>query len=290
MSRGPAPGNYWSLPSRPARPQPSVIADNIGVTFPVNGSISKDIDQPSATRMIWDEKGRLRGVRAISDVSFQLKKGDRLAIIGENGSGKTTLLQVLAGILSPETGQLRVRGRITSLININLGIQAEATGHRNITLRALAAGYTHREIEDKRREIAEFSELGEFLHMPLDTYSAGMCMRLIFSIATAFEPEVLILDEWLSAGDAAFREKATRRMNEFVEKAGILVLASHSRKLILDNCDLGLWMEEGQVKAIGPVLEIMNAYEAAQNQKSGEQAAAATATASTPELRLATSR
>jgi ABC-type polysaccharide/polyol phosphate transport system ATPase subunit len=115
-------------------------------------------------------------------------------------------------------------------------------------------------------------------------------MRLIFSIATAFEPEVLILDEWLSAGDAAFREKATRRMNEFVEKAGILVLASHSRKLILDNCDIGLWMEEGQVKAIGPVLEIMNAYEAAQNQKSGEQAAAAIATASTPELRLATAR
>lgn len=290
MSRGPAPGNYWLLPSRPGRLPPSVIADNIGVTFPVNGSISKDIDQPSASRMIWDGKGRLRGVRAISDVSFQLKKGDRLAIIGENGSGKTTLLQVLAGILSPETGQLRVRGRITSLININLGIQAEATGHRNITLRALAAGYTHREIEDKRREIAEFSELGEFLHMPLDTYSAGMCMRLIFSIATAFEPEVLILDEWLSAGDAAFREKATRRMNEFVEKAGILVLASHSRKLILDNCDIGLWMEEGQVKAIGPVLEIMNAYEAAQNQKSGEQVAAAAATASTPELRLATSR
>ena len=288
MSRGPAPGSYWSLPSRPARPQPTVIAENIGVTFPVNGSVSKDINQPNATRMIWDEKGRLRGVRAISDVSFQLKKGDRLAIIGENGSGKTTLLQVLAGILSPETGQLRVRGRITSLININLGIQAEATGHRNITLRALAAGYTHREIEEKRREIAEFSELGEFLHMPLDTYSAGMCMRLIFSIATAFEPEVLILDEWLSAGDAAFREKATRRMNEFVEKAGILVLASHSRKLILDNCDIGLWMEEGQVKAIGPVLEIMNAYEAFQNKKSHEQAAAAAAPA--PELRLAVSR
>lgn len=237
--------------------------------------------------MIWDKRGQLRGVRAIQDVSFSLKKGDRLAIIGENGSGKTTLLQVLAGILSPETGTIRVQGRITSLININLGVQAEASGHRNITLRALAAGYTNREIAIKRREIAEFSELGEFLHMPLDTYSAGMRMRLIFSIATAFEPEVLILDEWLSAGDIAFREKATRRMNEFVEKAGILVLASHSRKLILDNCEIGLWMEEGRLKAFGPVLEVINAYEAAQQEKCGQRTSPLT---SASELRLATSR
>ena len=264
-----------------------MVIDGVSVTFPVTRSVSKDIEQHSATRMIWDDKGRLRGVRAISDVSFRLKKGDRLAIIGENGSGKTTLLQVLAGILSPETGSLHVQGRITSLININLGLQAEASGHRNITLRALAAGYTHDEIERKRQEIADFSELGEFLHMPLDTYSAGMRMRLIFSIATAFEPEVLILDEWLSAGDAAFREKATRRMNEFVEKAGILVLASHSRKLILDNCDIGLWMEEGRLRALGPVLEIIDAYEAVQTEKSGRRTGEA---APVPELRVATSR
>lgn len=260
----------------------SVAADDIGVTFPVRRSIAKDIDQESQARMIWDHKGRLRGVRAISGVSFSLTEGDRMAIVGENGSGKTTLLQVLAGILPPETGTLSTRGRITSLININLGMQAEATGHRNITLRGLAAGYTHKAIEARREEIAEFSELGEFLHMPIETYSAGMRMRLTFSIATAFDPEILILDEWLSAGDASFREKATQRMNEFVEKAGILVLASHSRKLILDNCKTCLWMDQGHVRALGPVLDVVNDYEIAQKQKQIRQAAQ-------PDLRVITS-
>jgi ABC-type polysaccharide/polyol phosphate transport system ATPase subunit len=284
MSIGPAPGNYWSLPAKPPPPPASLIAENLGVTFPVRGTVARELDQQSASRMIWDSKERLTGVRAISGVSFNLKRGDRLAIIGENGSGKTTLLQVLAGILAPESGMLKVQGRITSLININLGTQAEATGHHNITLRALAAGYTYKEIEAKRQEIAEFSELGEFLHMPIETYSAGMRMRLVFSIATAFDPEILILDEWLSAGDASFREKATRRMNEFVERAGILVLASHSRKLILDNCESALWIEEGCVRAIGPALEIVNEYEASQQAKTGPRLPCG------PELRLATSR
>lgn len=269
MACGPTFGNYWSRPAKSSEPPPviSVVANSIGVTFPVRGSIAKDIEQESQARMIWDHRGRLRGVRAIDGVSFSLTQGDRLAIIGENGSGKTTLLQVLAGILAPETGTLTTRGSITSLININLGMQAEATGHRNITLRGLAAGYTHKAIEARREEIVEFSELGEFLHMPIETYSAGMRMRLTFSIATAFDPEILILDEWLSAGDASFKEKATRRMNEFVEKAGILILASHSRKLILDNCQTCLWMEQGGVQALGPVLEVLTAYEAAQKQK-----------------------
>lgn len=267
MSRGPAPGNYWSLPAK-AAPLPScVVADGIGVTFPVRTSIAKDLDQEAQDRMIWDEKGQLRGVRAIDNVSFALHEGDRLAIVGENGSGKTTLLQVLAGILAPETGTLMTRGRITSLININLGMQAEATGHRNITLRGLAAGYSHTVIEARRAEIAAFSELGEFLDMPIETYSAGMRMRLTFSIATAFEPEILILDEWLSAGDVNFKEKATQRMNEFVEKAGILILASHSRKLMLDNCDTAIWMEQGRIRDAGPVVGILDAYEAAQREK-----------------------
>lgn len=255
-------------PSRvDAAPFPRLIADRIGVTFPVHGGVAKDLDQQSRDRMVWDKKHRLRGVRAIEDISFTLERGSRLAIIGENGSGKTTLLQVLAGIISPESGQLSVCGRITSLINVSLGTQPEATGHRNITLRGLAAGYSHKAIDAKRAEIAEFSELGEFLNLPIETYSAGMRMRLTFSIATAFDPEILILDEWLSAGDVAFKAKATRRMNDFVEKAGILVLASHSPKLILDNCDTGLWLDEGRVRAYGPVKKILNAYGAHQEEK-----------------------
>lgn len=283
MSRRTALSNYWSLAAKPPPPAPFIVAESIAVTFPVRGAVTKELDQQSASRMLWDENGRLRGVRAISGVSFDLKNGDRLAVVGENGSGKTTLLQVLAGILAPETGTLTVQGRVTSLININLGTQAEASGHRNITLRGLAAGYNRAEIEVKRKKIAEFSELGEFLHMPLETYSAGMRMRLIFSIATAFDPEILILDEWLSAGDASFKEKATTRMNEFVEKAGILVLASHSRKLILDNCDTAIWMDDGQIRATGPAKDIMDAYEAENSKRETKKPHVV------PDLRIATS-
>lgn len=282
MSRHPAPEKYWSLSAKDPAPPSSIIADAVGVTFPVRGTISKELDEQALGRMIWDAKGRLRGVRALDDITFSLTEGDRLAIIGENGSGKTTLLQVLAGILAPETGIMSARGRITSLININLGMQAEATGHRNITLRGLAAGYSHKAIEARRQEIAEFSELGDFLNMPIETYSAGMRMRLTFSIATAFEPEILILDEWLSAGDVNFKEKATRRMNAFVEKAGILILASHSRKLMLDNCEQAIWLEQGRIRERGPVKDIIDAYEATQKAK--------TAKAEQPSLKIATSR
>lgn len=235
---------------------------NISVTYPaLHGRIGIAPDAHQAATAVLDKKGRLRGIRALDGVSFELNQGDRLAIVGRNGSGKTTLLQVLAGILVPHTGRIEVRGRSTSLINISLGVQPEASGHRNITLRGLASGRTRSEIEAKREEIAEFSELGEFLHMPVETYSAGMRMRLTFAIATAFEPEILILDEWLSAGDTAFKAKATARMNEFVEKAGILVLASHSRKLMEDNCDTAIWLADGKVKDMGPTSEIIDAYE-----------------------------
>lgn len=284
MSESKLSAGYWSKPAKPMPPSPSIEVSNITVTYPFRGAVTAELGVKSRERMLWDEKGRLRGVRAINNVSFSLKRGDRMAIIGENGSGKTTLLQVLAGVLAPETGVLKTCGRVTSLININLGTQAEATGHRNITLRGLAAGYSRREIEEKRAEIAEFSELGEFLHMPIDTYSAGMRMRLTFSIATAFNPEILILDEWLSAGDVSFKAKATRRMREFVSKAGILILASHSRKLILDNCDTAIWMEDGRIRAEGTALEVMNAYEEALAQRRTD------GDGTKPDLRVATSQ
>lgn len=218
--------------------------------------------QRTDNRMITNKNGELIAVHALEDVSFRLRQGDRLAIVGRNGSGKTTLLQVLAGILSPDQGRVVTRGRKTSLININLGVQPEATGHRNITLRGLAAGYTRKAIDEKRAGIAEFSELGDFLDLPIETYSAGMRMRLTFAIATAFDPEILILDEWLSAGDIGFKDKATKRMQEFVAKAGILVLASHSRALLLQNCNICIWLDSGRIRQFGDVEEVVNSYEA----------------------------
>jgi ABC-type polysaccharide/polyol phosphate transport system ATPase subunit len=236
-------------------------AEHIGVTFAVRGNVREQGLSEHDERLLWDKRKRLRGVRALSDISFELKTGDRLAIIGRNGSGKTTLLQILAGILSPSDGKLVSCGRVTSLININIGIQPEASGHRNITLRGLASGYSPKQIEEKRQEIAEFSELGDFLSMPMESYSAGMRMRLTFAIATAFNPEILILDEWLSAGDVAFKKRATQRMQEFVSKAGVLVLASHSRQLILENCETGIWLDGGKIQAAGPVEDVLKAYE-----------------------------
>jgi ABC-type polysaccharide/polyol phosphate transport system ATPase subunit len=238
-----------------------LLAESLGVSFPVRGNIREQGLSESDDRLIWNKHGKLRAVQALRNISLDLKTGDRLAIVGRNGSGKTTLLQVLGGILSPSAGRLTYRGRVTSLININLGIQPEASGHRNITLRGLASGYSRKEIEQKRGEIAEFSELGEFLSMPMMSYSAGMRMRLTFAIATAFTPEILVLDEWLSAGDTAFKKKATNRMQEFVGKAGILILASHSRQLILDNCEQAIWLDGGEIRERGPVEEVLKAYE-----------------------------
>jgi ABC-type polysaccharide/polyol phosphate transport system ATPase subunit len=236
-------------------------AEQLGVTFPVRGNIREQGVSEHDPRLIWDKHRRLRGVRALDGIDLQLNEGDRVAIVGRNGSGKTTLLQILGRILSPNTGRVIYNGRLTSLININVGIQAEASGHRNITLRGLASGYSHKQIEAKRDEIAEFSELGDFLNMPMTSYSAGMRMRLTFAIATAFDPEILILDEWLSAGDVAFKKKATQRMQEFVSKAGILVLASHSKQLMLENCSRCIWLDSGKIRMDAPIAEVLKAYE-----------------------------
>ena len=242
-----------------------ITVDKVSLVFPL---YARAQSQGMGEAVIHDDRiimspgGRILGVKALEDISFELNSGDRLAVIGRNGSGKTTLLQVLSGIIPPDIGQVIVDGRSTNLININLGMQMEASGHRNITLRGLAAGHSRHEIERRRSDIAEFSELGEFLDMPIETYSAGMRMRLNFAIATAFEPEILLLDEWISAGDAAFRAKASQRMTSFVGKAGILVLASHSRKLILDNCNRAIWLENGTIRAAGGVEELLSEYDA----------------------------
>ncbi|WP_339740551.1 ABC transporter ATP-binding protein [uncultured Maricaulis sp.] len=205
--------------------------------------------------------GSVIGVRALCDVSFEAVSGDRVAIIGENGSGKTSLLQVLAGIYTPDAGEVVIEGRTTSVVNINLGMNLEATGHKNITLRGLAVGQTREAVEAKRAEIAAFSGLGDFLDLPVETYSAGMRMRLNFAIATAFKPDVLILDEWLSAGDTAFRRKATDRMRTFVDQAGILILASHSRSLMETTCNRAIWLDYGTIRAEGEVEAVAAAYD-----------------------------
>lgn len=236
-------------------------AENVTLIHPIRGSgRPADALRGAEGKFVRDATGRLIGVRALDRVSFDLPEGSRVGLIGRNGSGKTTLLRVLAGILAPDDGRVVAEGRATNLININLGTKDDASGHRNITLQALAHGHPRHLIEAKRGEIEEFSELGEFLALPVNTYSAGMRMRLSFAIATAFDPEILLLDEWLSAGDEAFRKKAAARMADFVDRAGILVLASHSFSLLRETCETAMWIDEGRLRAHGPVEEVLTAY------------------------------
>ena len=239
-----------------------LTAINLGVVFPIRGF--KGDAKAAEPNFVRGRYGRITGYRALDEVSFDLRGGDRLALIGANGAGKSSLLSVLSGTRVPDSGAVEMTGRATSLININIGIQQNATGHRNITLRGLVAGKSREEIEERRGWIAEFSELGAFLDMPFNTYSAGMRMRLNFAIATAFTPEILLMDEWLSAGDARFRKKASARMHELVSGATILVFASHNRKMLEDTCSEALWLDHGRVRVHGPVGETFEAFEEAQ--------------------------
>jgi len=194
------------------------------------------------------KSGRRSEVRALDGVSFNLNAGDRLGLIGSNGAGKTTLLKVLYGIYQPSSGSLEINGKIDALFNINLGFRGAATGRRNIELRGLINGWSKHEIAERMDPIIEFSELGDFIDMPLKSYSQGMAARLAFSIATSFEPEILLMDEWIGAGDPAFQEKAKQRMNSMAEKAGIIVLASHNQSLIRRTCNKVLELQAGRIK------------------------------------------
>ena len=192
--------------------------------------------------------GRNRYVTALDGISFELNAGDRLGLIGPKGAGKTTLLKVLYGIYPPTGGSVEIEGRVDALFNIRLGFRPEATGRRNIELRGLINGWTKDEIEERMEEIIAFSELGDFIDLPFKSYSQGMAARLAFSIATCFEPEILLMDEWIGAGDKEFQEKARRRMVEMTERAGIVVLASHNKSLVEKTCNEKMTLKEGAVQ------------------------------------------
>lgn len=241
-------------------------ARNVGMQFKVHDqrshsfTTSNDINDDASSRFVFNASGRPTHFHALKDISFRLENGARLALVGANGAGKTTLLEILSGLIPPTTGDVVMSSEPTSLINIHIGVNAHASGHRNITLRGLASGRSHEEIDERREWISEFSGLGDFLEMPFATYSAGMKMRLKFAIASAFQPEILIMDEWLSAGDAEFRERATKRMSEIAEAAGILILASHSRPLLMKNCTEAIWLDEGRIREHGPVGEVFDNF------------------------------
>ena len=201
-------------------------------------------------------------VRALENITLDLKDGDRLGLIGHNGAGKTTLLRVISGVYSPVSGKVEVFGRLASYTDLALGMDPEATGWQNIIFRCVFMGMTFSEARALSPSIAEFSELGEYLDLPVRTYSSGMYLRLAFAITTSVHPDIVVMDEMIGAGDAQFLERAQRRMSELLERARILVLASHSEPIIRDFCTKVVWIEKGRVRMIGPAAEVLLAYAA----------------------------
>lgn len=241
-----------------------VALDAVAVSFPVYQAGSRSLKKRmlfrgSAGRIGRDANQRVV-VEALRNVSLSLRTGDRLALVGPNGAGKTTLLRVIAGIYEPAHGTVITRGRISPMFDINLGIDPELSGYENIRTRGLLLGMSSRAIESHIPEIVEFTELGDYLDMPVRTYSSGMMLRLAFAVATCFEPEILLMDEWILAGDAHFMIKAQLRIQRFVDRASVLVLSSHNLDLCSRWCTKALWLEQGQVRALGPAEEVLGDY------------------------------
>jgi homopolymeric O-antigen transport system ATP-binding protein len=200
-------------------------------------------------------------VNALKNISLDARDGDRIGLIGANGSGKTTLLRVLSGVYPPTGGTVDVQGRVSPLFDLALGMSMDATGLENITMCGIIWGLTRKQIEDRFDEIAEFTELGGYLNMPVRTYSAGMKLRLAFAIATAQDPEILLLDEAIGAGDKVFYQKAFARMKNLVGQSNILIVASHAGGVIRTLCNKAIWLHKGELVEYGEVDRVLAAYE-----------------------------
>ncbi|BCZ78696.1 sugar ABC transporter ATP-binding protein [Paraburkholderia terrae] len=234
-----------------------IIAEGIFVEFPIyensHRSLKKAVLNLTTGGRIGQDAGRHAIVRALDDLSFSFRDGERIGLVGHNGSGKTTLLRTLSGVYEPVRGKLQVRGKIASLLDVSMGLDPDATGFENIYLRGILDGLKPARIRDKIDEIAEFSDLGEYLNLPVRTYSSGMMLRLAFAISTSIEADILIMDEWLSVGDADFSLKAAQRLETLVGNASIVVVATHDPGLIERVCTRKIGLEHGKVIADEPV-------------------------------------
>jgi len=229
-----------------------ITVKNVSLLYPMTGAkLNKMVGMPKPDSLI--SVGKKQYLIALDQLSFELHQGDRIGLIGRNGSGKSTLLKVLGGIFAPSEGQIVITGKVSSLFNINLGVQPDASGRDNIMIRGLVKGWSRQQIREQMDEIIAFSELESFIEFPIRTYSDGMRMRLLFAIATSFSPEILLLDEWIGAGDEQFQQKAANRMNSLVDKAGIVVMASHNAALIRKVCTKAIWLDHGRIRAFDDV-------------------------------------
>lgn len=242
----------------------SIVFDQVSVDFPIYNASGRSLKKQlmratTGGRLGADPQGRVI-VRALEGLSFRLGDGDRVGLLGHNGAGKSTLLRLLGRVYEPTAGTVHIEGRIGSLIDVSLGIDPEASGRENIYLRGAMLGLSRAQISHHFEDIVAFSELGDFIEMPVRTYSSGMHLRLAFAVSTVVRPEILLMDEWLSVGDESFKHKAEQRLKDLVQATHILVLASHSRELIQHTCNRVIWLEQGRIRMDAGTEEVCAAY------------------------------
>jgi len=225
--------------------------NNVSVDFPIYNTTGRSLKNQlmqAATGGLMgsNEQGRVV-VRALQNICLDLKEEDRVGVVGHNGAGKSTLLRVISGVYEPIEGSIQIKGKITSMIDLSLGMDGEATGIENIYLRGALLGFNRKWLTSKISDIVDFAGLGDFIRMPLRTFSTGMQMRLAFSITTLVQPEIILMDEWLTVGDADFQDKAQQRLHEIVKKSSILVIATHSPELVKKICNRTVRLDRGTI-------------------------------------------
>ena len=236
-----------------------IRAEGVGVCYRMD--LNKNTNLKEYVIHALKRQNQYRTFWALRNVGFEVRRGEVLGIIGHNGAGKSTLLKVVAGIIRPTEGRATHRGRIIPMLELGSGFDMDLTGRENIYLNGAILGYNKAQLDEKRDAIIEYSELGDFIHMPLKTYSSGMLSRLAFSIASVIEPEVLIVDEILAVGDESFQQKSRRRMMELMSGGTAVLFVSHNIGQIREMCSRVLWLEHGEMRMYGEVNEVCNAYQ-----------------------------
>ncbi len=243
---------------------PNIETRDAWVEFPIFDAKSRSLKKAflgKAGGTIGRNNSNVVVIEALRDITMSLNLGDRVGLVGHNGAGKSTLLRLLSGIYEPTRGSAKVTGRVAPVFDLGVGMDPEISGYENIIIRGLFLGQTRKQMAAKVDEIAEFTELGEYLSMPLRTYSTGMRVRLAMGVVTSIDPEILLLDEGIGAVDAEFMKKAQSRLQSLVERSGILVFASHSNEFLARLCKTAMWIDHGVIKLTGGIEEVVRAYE-----------------------------
>jgi ABC-type polysaccharide/polyol phosphate transport system ATPase subunit len=238
----------------------SISVENVSVTY--RTSFEKRPTLTDTVKRLGRRERIVREIEALQNVSFEVEHGKVLGVVGANGAGKSTLVRTIAGILPPTSGRIEVHGRVSTLLALGVGFNRKLTGRENVVLGGLAAGLTREHLAAKYEEIVEFAELEDFMDMPMKTYSSGMYGRLGFSVAVNMDPDILLIDEALSVGDAKFRKKSFEKMRELCSEDRTIVLVSHALGSIEELCDQAIWIHKGQLKMSGEPEEVIHAYTA----------------------------